>query len=89
MKQFKSYLNEEKFQIPPEEIDNLLYKTQVIVNNDIKNNLKLEKDIEQGNLHLEILRLLNLEWDEKRVDPEFVFRVTDKIFKIHQNKELS
>ena len=89
MKQFKSYLNEEKFQIPPEEIDNLLYKTQVIVNNDIKNNLKVERDIEQGNLHLEILRLLNSEWNEKRVNPEFVFRITDKIFNIHSSKELS
>ena len=85
MKQFKSYLNEEKFQIPPEEIDNLLYKTQVIVNNDIKNNLKLEKDIEQGNSHLEILRLLSSEWNEKRIDSEFVFRVTDNILKIHSN----
>ena len=89
MKQFKSYLNEEKFQIPPEEIDNLLYKTQVIVNNDVKKNLKVERDIQQGNLHLEILRLLNLEWNEKRVEPEFVFHVTDNIFKIHSNKELS
>ena len=89
MKQFKSYLNEEKFQIPPEEIDNLLYKTQVIVNNDIKKNLKLEKDIEQGNSHLEILRLLSSEWNEKRVESEFVFRVTDNILKIHSSKKLS
>jgi len=81
---FKSYIKE-KFQIPPNEIDNLLYKTQVIVNNDIKNNLKVERDIEQGNLHLEILRILNSEWNEKRVNPEFVFRVTDKLFKIHSN----
>ena len=88
MKQFKSYLNEEKFQIPPEAIDNLLYKTQVIVNNDIKNNLKVERDIEQGNLHLEILRLLNSEWNEKRVNPEFVFRVTDNILKIHSNNSI-
>ena len=88
MKQFKSYLNEEKFQIPPEEIDNLLYKTQVIVNNDIKKNLKVERDIQQGNLHLEILRLLNLEWNEKRVEPEFVFRVTDNILKIHSNSSI-
>ena len=81
---FKSYLNEEKFQIPPKELDDLLYKTQVIVNNDVKKNLKVEKDIIQGNLHLEILRLLNLEWNEKRVEPEFVFRVTDKLFKIQE-----
>ena len=88
MKQFKSYIKE-KFKIPHKEIDNILYKTQVIVNNDIKNNLKVESDIEQGNSHLEILRLLSSEWNEKRVNPEFVFRVTDKIFNIHSNKELS
>ena len=83
------YFIKEKFQIPPKELDDLLYKTQVIVNNDIKNNLKVESDIEQGNSHLEILRLLNSEWNEKRVNPEFVFRITDKIFKIHSSKELS
>ena len=87
MKQFNSYIKE-KFKIQPEEIDNILYKTQVIVNNDIKNNLKLEKDIEQGNSHLEILRLLNSEWNEKRVEPEFVFRVTDNILKIHSNNSI-
>ena len=83
MRLFKSYIKE-KFQIPPKELDDLLYKTQVIVNNDVKKNLKVERDIQQGNLHLEILRLLNLEWNEKRVEPEFVFRVTDKIFKIQE-----
>ena len=88
MRLFKSYIKE-KFQISPKELDDLLYKTQVIVNNDVKKNLKVEKDIIQGNLHLEILRLLNLEWKEKRVEPEFVFRITDKIFKIHSSKELS
>ena len=88
MKQFNSYIKE-KFQIQPEEIDNLLYKTQVIVNNDVKKNLKVERDIIQGDLHLEILRLLNLEWNAKRVEPEFVFRITDKIFQIHSSKELS
>ena len=82
MRLFKSYIKE-KFQIPPKELDDLLYKTQVIVNNDVKKNLKVERDIQQGNLHLEILRLLNLEWNEKRVEPEFVFRVTDMIFRIH------
>ena len=85
MRLFKSFIKE-KFQIPPEEIDNILYKTQVIVNNDVKKNLKVERDIQQGNLHLEILRLLNLEWNEKRVEPDFVFRVTDKIFKLHSNQ---
>ena len=85
MKQFNHFIKE-KFQIPPEEIEDLLYKTQVIVNNDVKKNLKVERDIQQGNLHLEILRLLNLEWNEKRVEPDFVFRVTDKIFKLHSNQ---
>ena len=80
---FKSFIKE-KFQIPPNELDDLLYKTPVIVNNDVKKNLKVERDIIQGDLHLEILRLLNLEWNEKRVEPEFVFRVTDKIFKIQE-----
>ena len=87
MKQFNHFIKE-KFQIPPNEIDDLLYKTQVIVNNDVKKNLKVDRDIQQGNLHLEILRMLNLEWNEKRVDPEFVFRVTDKIFKIHSNSSI-
>ena len=86
MKHFKSFVKE-KFQIPPEDIDELLFKSQVIVNNDIKKNLKGERDIQQGNIHLEILRLLNLEWNEKRVEPEFVFRVTDKIFRIHSDEK--
>ena len=86
MKHFKSFVKE-KFQIPPEDIDDLLFKTQVIVNNDVKKNLKVERDIQQGNLHLEILRLLNSEWNEKRVNPEFVFRVTDKIFRIHSDEK--
>ena len=85
MKQFKSYIKE-KFKIPTGVIDDLLYKTIEIVNNDVKKNLKVERDILQGNLHLEILRLLNLEWNEKRVEPDFVFRVTDKIFKLHSNQ---
>ena len=42
MKHFKSFVKE-KFQIPPEDIDDLLFKTQVIVNNDIKKNLKGER----------------------------------------------
>ena len=87
MRHFKSFVKE-KFQIPPEDIDELLFKTQVIVNNDIKKNLMGERDIQQGNIHLEILRLLNLEWNEKRVDPEFVFRVTDMIFRIHSNSSI-
>ena len=78
------YFIKEKFQIPPKELDDLLYKTQVLSTNDVKKNLKVERDIIQGDLHLEILRLLNLEWNEKRVEPEFVFRVTDKIFKIQE-----
>ena len=87
MKQFNHFIKE-KFQIPPEDIDDLLFKTQVIVNNDIKKNLKLEKDIGQGNSHLEILRLISSEWNEKRVEPEFVFRVTDNILKIHSNDSI-
>ena len=88
MKPFKSY-NEEKFKIPEKDLDDLLMKTFSIVNNDVKNNLKFERDITQGNLHIEILTLLRKEWDDRKVEPEFVFRITDKIFKIHQNKELS
>ena len=87
MRLFKSFIKE-KFQIPPKELDDLLYKTQVIVNNDVKKNLKVERDIQQGNLNQEKLRLLNSEWNEKRVEPEFVFRITDKIFKIHSNEKV-
>ena len=87
MKQFNHFLNE--VDIPEKDLDDLLMKTFSIVNNDVKNNLKFERDIKQGNLHIEILTLLQKEWDDKKVEPEFVFRITDKIFKIHQNKELS
>ena len=88
MKPFKSY-NEEKFKIPEKDLEDLLMKTFSIVNDDVKNNLKFESDIKQGNLHIEILTLLQKEWDERKVEPDFVFRVTDKIFKIHSSKELS
>ena len=88
MKPFKSY-NEEKFKIPEKDLDDLLMKTFSIVNDDVKNNLKFERDIKQGNLHIEILTLLQKEWDDRKVEPEFVFRITDKIFKIHSSKELS
>ena len=88
MKPFKSY-NEEKFKLPEKDLDDLLMKTFSIVNNDVKNNLKFERDITQGNLHIEILTLLQKEWDDKKVEPEFVFRITDKIFKTHSSKELS
>ena len=87
MKQFNHYLNE--VDIPEKDLDDLLMKTFSIVNDDVKNNLKFERDIRQGNLHIEILTLLQKEWDEKRVEPDFVFRITDKIFKIHSSKELS
>ena len=87
MKHFNHYLNE--VDIPEKDLDDLLMKTFSIVNNDVKNNLKWERDITQGNLHIEILTLLRKEWDDRKVEPEFVFRVTDKIFKIHSNKELS
>ena len=87
MKPFKSY-NEEKFKIPEKDLEDLLMKTFSIVNDDIKNKLKYEKEKEQGNIHLDILTLLQNEWNERKVEPEFVFRVTDKIFKIHSNEKV-
>jgi len=87
VKHFNHYLNE--VDLPEMDLDDLLMKTFSIVNNDVKNNLKFERDIRQGNIHIEILTLLQKEWNEKRVEPEFVFRITDKIFKIHSSKELS
>ena len=87
MKQFNHYLNE--VDIPEKDLDDLLVKTFSIVNDDVKNNLKFERDVKQGNLHIEILTLLKKEWDDRKLDPDFVFKITDKIFKIHQNKELS
>ena len=87
MKHFNHYLNE--VDITEIDLDDLLMKTFSIVNNDVKNNLKWEREKEQGNLHIEILTLLQKEWNERKIEPEFVFRITDKIFKIHQNKELS
>ena len=87
MKQFNHFLNE--VDIPEKDLDDLLMKTFSIVNDDVKNNLKFERDIKQGQLHIEILTLLQKEWDDRKVKPEFVFRITDKIFKIHSNKELS
>ena len=87
MKHFNHYLNE--VDIPEKDLDDLLMKTFSIVNNDVKNNLKFERDIQQGNLHIEILTLLKKEWDDRKLDPDFVFKITDKIFKIHSSKELS
>ena len=87
MKHFSHFLNE-KFEIPEKDLDDLLMKTFSIVNDDVKNNLKFESDIKQGNLHIEILTLLQKEWDERKVEPDFVFRVTDKIFKIHSNEKV-
>jgi len=87
VKHFNHYLNE--VDITEIDLDDLLMKTFSIVNNDVKNNLKWEREKEQGNLHIEILTLLQKEWNERKIEPEFVFRITDKIFKIHQNKELS
>ena len=86
MKQFNHYLNE--VDIPEKDLDDLLMKTFSIVNNDVKNNLKFERDIQQGNLHIEILTLLKKEWDDRKVEPEFVFRITEKIFKIHSNNSI-
>ena len=87
MKHFNHYLNE--VDIPEKDLDDLLMKTFSIVNNDIKNVLKYEREKEQGNIHLDILTILQKEWNQRKVEPEFVFRITDKIFKIHSSKELS
>ena len=86
MKHFKTY-NEEKFKIPPKEIDDLLYKTIEIVKYEVKNDVEIGKDTQQGNLHLEILTLLQKEWDNRRVETNFVFRITDKFFRVHQVKK--
>ena len=86
MKQFNSYIKE-KFKIPLKEIDNLLYKTIEIVKDEVKNDLEIGKNVKEGNLHLEILTLLKKEWDNKSVDTNFVFRITDKIFRVHQVKK--
>ncbi len=88
MKQFNRFLNE-KFKIPEKDLDDLIMKTFSKVNDDVKNRLKNEKEIKQGNMHLELLSLLKKEWSDRKVDPEFVFRVTDNIFNIHKNEELS
>ena len=87
MKHFNHFLNE--VDLSEIDLDDLLMKTFSIVNNDVKNNLKFERDIKQGNLHIEILTLLQKEWDDRKVEKEFVFRITDKIFNIHSNKEMS
>ena len=86
MKQFNHYLNE--VDIPEKDLDDLLMKTFSIVNDDVKNRLKNEKEIKQGNMHLELLSLLKKEWSDRKVDPEFVLKVTDNIFNIHKNEEL-
>ena len=83
MKQFNHYLNE--VDIPEKDLDDLIMKTFSIVNDDVKNNLKFERDIKQVNLHIEILTLLQREWDDRKISPDFVFRITDKIFKIHSH----
>ena len=82
MKPFKTY-NEEKFVIPSNEIDNILNKTLEIVKYEIKRDVEIGKDNQQGSLNLEILTLLKKEWENKRVERNFVFKVTDKIFKTH------
>ena len=82
MKHFKTY-NEEKFVIPTNEIDNILNKTLEIVKYEIKRDVEIGKDNQQGSLNLEILTLLKKEWENKRVERNFVFKVTDKIFKTH------
>ena len=82
MKNFKSY-NEEKFKIPRTEIDDLIYKTIEIVKYEIKRDVEIGKDNQKGSLNLEILTLLKKEWDNKRIETNFVFRITDKILKTH------
>ena len=82
MKPFKTY-NEEKFVIPTNEIDNILNKTLEIVKYEIKRDVEIGKDNQQGGLNLEILTLLKKEWENKRVERNFVFKVKDKIFKTH------
>jgi hypothetical protein len=67
MKQFKSY-NEEKFKIPPNEIDNILYKIIEIFKDEVKKDVEIGKDNQQGNLNLKILTLLRKEWDKKRLE---------------------
>jgi hypothetical protein len=67
MKQFKSY-NEEKFKIPPNEIDNILYKIIEIFKDEVKKDVEIGKDNQQGNLNLKILTLLRKEWDKKRIE---------------------
>ena len=86
MKQFNHFLNE--VDIPEKDLDDLLMKTFSIVNDDVKNNLKWEREIKQGNLHIEILTLLQREWDDRKVEPDFVFRITEKIFMIHSNSSI-
>ena len=86
MKQFKSYIDE-GFKIPPNEIDNLLFKTIEIVKDEVKKDLEIGKNVKEGNLHIEILHLLKKEWENKRLETNFVFRITDKIFRVHQVKK--
>ena len=86
MKPFKTY-NEEKFKIPRTEIDDLIYKTIEIVKNQVVKDIEVGKDVTQKNLHLEILHLLRTEWEENRVETNFVFRVVDKIFRGNQVKK--
>ena len=59
MKQFNHYLNE--VDIPEKDLDDLIMKTFSIVNDDVKNNLKFERDIKQGNLHV---NASNCSWEE-------------------------
>ena len=82
MKNFKSY-NEEKFKIPRTEIDDLIYKTIEIVKYEIKRDVEIGKDNQKGSHNMEILTLLKKEWDNKRIETNFVFRITDKILKTH------
>jgi hypothetical protein len=61
MKQFNHYLNE--VDIPEKDLDDLLMKTFSIVNDDVKNRLKNEKEIKLGGYALGTFKSL-----EERVE---------------------
>jgi|APSaa5957512535_1039671.scaffolds.fasta_scaffold54124_4 hypothetical protein len=82
MKQFNQFLNE-KFDITKDALDELLMKTFAIVNDDVKNKYKFNRDKRTGNGHIHILSFLKKEWDDGKVSPELVYRITDMIHQIH------
>ena len=54
-----------------------------IVNDDVKNKYKFNRDKRVGNGHIHILSFLKKEWDDGKVSPELVYRITDMIHQIH------